>query len=533
MKGGTRDRMNAGTKRRSRRRVHQLISSAVPPFLAALLSSVAGAQRMSPLPPPCAVGGKVSDRALAQAVRRPMSLAVLPLAVGAGAGAYLFLSDGLPNAIAARIGGAIPRIYVPGRRAQRGRAGGDAAAVRKLAAELGVSFLLGGDLSRSGSDLRVTFGLYDAATGRRAWTRAFFYDSSGALPIEQAVAIEVASRIVGSFTDAEGQALRRVPSARHAAYESMMRGDVFAGELARSLAAEAYRRALRIDPRFAAASAKLALIDADVLDENDIERSDQAPRLAREVRIASDRAIGLDPDLAIAWLAGARADMLASNPPAVWSQAFEHALARDSTDPAILTMYGRALEQTDDRPRARTVLERAARLDPSNAELWTGLAELASAEGRDADACALLNKAILEDALYAPAWALRALVRGRHDDLRFAWADAETAARLGSTLLGESAAALIDLAARDTVRAQERLTILWEDVRDRKSVSAHEGRAVAVALLAAGQKSRALDVLESVRPLGPRYAASLRDPSFDRLRNEPRFRALVSNRPRS
>ena len=142
----------------------------------------------------------------------------------------------------------------------------------------------------------------------------------------------------------------------------------------------------------------------------------------------------------------------------------------------------------------------------------------------------MLNRAILEDALYAPAWAVRALVRGRHDDLRFAWADAETAERLGSTLLGESAGALIDLTARDTVRAKERLMILWQDVRDRKSVSANEGRAVAVALLAAGDKSRALDVLESVRPLGPRYTASLRDSSFDRLRNEPRFRALVSNR---
>jgi hypothetical protein len=114
--------------------------------------------------------------------------------------------------------------------------------------------------------------------------------------------------------------------------------------------------------------------------------------------------------------------------------------------------------------------------------------------------------------------------------LRFAWADAETAERLGSPLLGESAGALIDLTARDTVRAKERLMILWQDVRDRKSVSANEGRAVAVALLAAGDKSRALDVLESVRPLGPRYTASLRDSSFDRLRNEPRFRALVSNR---
>jgi len=402
--------------------------------------------------------------------------------------------------------------------------------MRTLGADLGVEFLLAGSLGRSRTNIQVAFALYDATTGRRTWTRTFFYDSSGALPIEQAVAIEVASRIVGSFTPVEQQRLLRVPSARHLAYESAIRGDVAAEEYARSIAADAYRRALEIDPKFADASAKLALADADVLDDNDTNGPSDAARLTAEVQSAADRAIALDSSSAIAWLAKARALVLAGRPVAAWSQAFEHAVARDSTDPVVLGAYGRALGQITERARGRSMLERATSLDPSRAELWTSLAELAMAERRDADACGLLNRAILEDPLYAPAWSFRALVRGRHDDLRFAWADAETADRLGATLLGESAAALIDLTARDTVRARERLAILWQDVRDRKSVSAHEGRAVAVALLAAGENSRALDVLESVRPMDPRYAASLRDSTFDRLRNEPRFRALVSNR---
>ena len=156
------------------------------------------------------------------------------------------------------------------------------------------------------------------------------------------------------------------------------------------------------------------------------------------------------------------------------------------------------------------------------------LGELAMADRRDGEACALLNEAIVQDALLAPVWALRALVRARHEDLRFAWADAETAERLGNVFLGESAAAMVDLVARDTARAQERLQSLWEQVRNRGSVGVREGRAVAVALLAAKQPKRALDVLEAVRALGPWYYATLRDSNFDSVRNEPRFRALAS-----
>ena len=494
-----------------------------------LVASAVAQQRMAPLPPPCTVGGVASAKPPARPLRRPFSLAVLPLVVEAGAARFIFLSDGLPNAIATRIGSSIPRLFVVGRRTQHRRAA-DASALRTMGADLGVEYILAGNVGKSGDEIRISFELYDAQSGRRRWVRTFVFDSAGVLPIEQATAIEVAGRIVGQFTPAEQDGLLRVPSARHAAYESFLRGEVAADEQARSLASDAYRRALQIDPRFADAYAKLAMADADVLDENDMNGPAEGTRLSAEVRTASRRATLLDSTLAVGWLAQARELLLAGEPPASWLQAFQHALARDSTDPAVLAAYGIALAQINDRARARPLLERAAVLDPNRAELWTWLGQIAVDERRDPDACALLNRAIVEDALYAPAWALRALVRGRHDDLRFAWADAETAERLGSLLLGESAAAQIDLIARDTVRARERLTVLWQEVRDRKTVSVHEGRAVAVALLAAGDKSHALDVLESVRPLGPRYTASLRDSTFDRLRNEPRFRTLVSTR---
>lgn len=492
--------------------------------LAALLPGSARAQQTAPLPPDCDIRGPRTITVASRHGTQPASLALLPLNVGAGAGPFAFLSEAFPDDIARRIGGSVPRIYVPGRSVVRRRSPADAAEARALTRQLGVGYLLDGSVTGSRDQTKLSLVLYDGFSGKDVWRRTFIYDSSGALPLEQAASIEIARRIAGTLTPAEGVKLRRVPTARHAAYEWALRGDASTDDPAR--ASEAYRRAVGYDRAFAEGYARLALADAKQL-ENGGETRDNVFALQKELPAAAARAIALDQSSPMSWLAEARARTMSGGPRPGWGDAFEHAIALDATDPLALREYGRALAQAGQEERAMSVLQRAAKVDPGRGELFLTLGELALNQHRDADACALLNQAIFNDALLAPAWALRAEVRARHDDLRYAWADAETAARLGNVLLGESAAALVDLTARDTTRALERLQDLYQDVRARGTVGVREGHAIAVALLAARQRSRALDVLEAVRPLGPWYAATLRDSSFDSVRNEPRFRRLA------
>ena len=78
-------------------------------------------QRMAPLPPACSVPGLPTAKLSVRQPQQAVSLAVLPLSVSAGAGSLVFLSDGLPNGVANRIGSGVTRIYVVGRRAQRRR----------------------------------------------------------------------------------------------------------------------------------------------------------------------------------------------------------------------------------------------------------------------------------------------------------------------------------------------------------------------------------------------------------------------------
>jgi Tfp pilus assembly protein PilF len=259
-----------------------------------------------------------------------------------------------------------------------------------------------------------------------------------------------------------------------------------------------------------------------------IEKSPNGSILLEELQSAASRAVASSPTSPMAWFAEARARLLGGRPTAAWRTAYDRAITLDAHNPTILEHYGRALAQTDERAAAVDMLHRAAALVPRDAEILTTLAEIALAEKNDSEACGLLNAAIAADALYGPAWATRAVLRTRHGDLRFAWADAETATKVGAGLLGESAGALVDLAARDTVRARTRLADVMVDVSSRGTIGVREGRALAAAFIAAGQMPRALDVLEAVRPRGPLYAATLRDPSFDQARREPRFRALIA-----
>jgi tetratricopeptide (TPR) repeat protein len=492
--------------------------------LAALLPVSARAQQMAPLPPDCDIRGPRTITVSSHRGPQAASLAVLPLNVGAGAGPFAFMSDAFPNAVARRIGSSVPRIYVPGRRVLRRRSPNDAAEARALTKQLGVGYLLDGSVTGSRDQTRVFLTLYDGFSGKEVWRRTFFYDSSGALPLEQAASIEIARRIAGALTAAEADRLRRVPTAHHGAYEWALRGDAEMDDAAR--ASDAYRHAVSDDRSFAEGYARLALADATQL-ENGGDTRENVLALQKELPASAARAIALDQTSPMAWLAEARARTMSGGPRPGWGDAFERAVSLDPTDPLVLREYGRALAQAGQQERAIAVLQRAATVDPGRGELFMTLGELALGEHRDADACALLNQAIFNDALLAPAWALRAQVRSRHDDLRYAWADAETAVRLGNVLLGESAAALVDLTARDTTRALERLQDLYQQVRARGTVGVREGHAIAIALLAARQRTRALDVLEAVRPLGPWYAATLRDSSFDSVRNEPRFKRLA------
>src|SRR5204863_8601127 len=127
-----------------------------------------------------------------------------------------------------------------------------------------------GDVAGKPGETRVSLSLYETTDGAQVWHRVYVYDSTGVLPIEQAASMEVAARVAGALSAGERQRLRRVPTAHHAAYEWALRGDAETDDPTR--ASDAYRNALKADPGFADGYARLALVDATLLETGGVSR---------------------------------------------------------------------------------------------------------------------------------------------------------------------------------------------------------------------------------------------------------------------
>ena len=212
------------------------------------------------------------------------------------------LADGLSDELMSALAG-IEGLHVPGRSSSfyfKGRTATDSA----IATQLKVDNLLEGSIRKSGSRIRVTAQLIDAASGFQLWSQTFDREVSDMLTIEQDIAHSVASALrvrlletdearLQSHGTRDGEAYRlylmaRAKSAQSGAYQF--------GE-ARAL----YEQAAARDPSFAAAHAGIALMYGfqSRVESRDPVRSSQ---LGME---AAERALALNPNLADAYVARA------------------------------------------------------------------------------------------------------------------------------------------------------------------------------------------------------------------------------------
>lgn len=297
-----------------------------------------------------------------------------------------------------------------------------------------------------------------------------------------------------------------------------------------------YDSAGRSDPAFASGFASSALTIATILEWG---WWDFDPARVRELTdrglAAADRALRLDSTATDAWVA--RASLLSFRNPKSYKgvlAAYAHALSSSPRDPRAHHWYGRALMQLGERISARRELAKALDLAPGDAGVLFDLAQLARHAGGYSEACILLDSAVAANPRAGQAYVLRALTRSRRGELRFAWADAETGARLGWPLWGQAANAVVDAHARDTTSARERVRTVSQSTLGRGTDPQQwTGEYLAIALVSSGETDRALDLLEKVQPRGARLWFALTSPEFAPLRKNQRFRELLAaSRPR-
>jgi adenylate cyclase len=127
--------------------------------------------------------------------------------------------------------------------------------IREVARDLGVRYVLEGGVQRSGSRVRITAQLVDAATGYHLWAERYDREVTDIFALQDEVTQQIVRVMAVKLTEAEKVRLGRAPTSVEA-YDLVLRGHEERSRTTREGNAEArrlYTRAIELDPRYAAA----------------------------------------------------------------------------------------------------------------------------------------------------------------------------------------------------------------------------------------------------------------------------------------
>jgi tetratricopeptide (TPR) repeat protein len=261
--------------------------------------------------------------------------------------------------------------------------------IAEIAKALSVTHVLEGSVRKSGNTLRVTAQLIRADNGYHLWSETYDRSAQDVFKVQDEIAARVVDALKVSLP-AAASSMRRTANAE--AYNQYLLGRNFMDRTTPAgyaSAERAFRRAIALDPDYAAAYSQLALAEAYWSDQ-----TGDASGLARATGDA-EHAITLAPDRADGYFArgylrtlwlwnweGAGADL-------------RKALALDPNNADILEGYAVHLESEGDLPAALSAINRAMGVDPLRASVQTTRGLLLVAM-RDLPGARAANQRLLE-----------------------------------------------------------------------------------------------------------------------------------------
>jgi TolB-like protein/DNA-binding winged helix-turn-helix (wHTH) protein/tetratricopeptide (TPR) repeat protein len=197
----------------------------------------------------------------------------------------------------------VPTLHVPARTSSfyfKGRQ----ASLHDIAGSLGVAHVLEGSVRKSGSTIRITAQLIRVDTGFHIWSRSYDRPLDDIFKIQDEIAHSVIIALKSSLLD---KPLVRVDAATNSeTYNLFLQARAMnqrhtEGDNATALAY--LQRAVRIDPAFAPAWASIADI---LVDDFKFFATRPYQEVRADVYLAADKALAINPQLALAHIAKAR-----------------------------------------------------------------------------------------------------------------------------------------------------------------------------------------------------------------------------------
>lgn len=291
------------------------------------------------------------------------SVAVLPFVNISEDKSNEYFSDGLSEELIDLLT-KIPNLHVPARTSSF-YFKGKQATVPEIAKALSVAHVLEGSVRKSGDHLRITVQLVRADSGYHVWSETYDRELNDIFKIQDEIAAAVVATL--KVTLLGSRAPRVTPTANTEAYTLYLQAQALGANAAQladlERAISFVQRALKLDPRFAAAWALMASYRAytwTYYTHGDYQQ------VLGEARHFAQRALELDPTLPDAHLA--MADILIHQ----WD-------------------WGSAASE----------INQALALDPGNADAAGYAAEIALVQGRSDQAVKLAQKVVALDPLVA------------------------------------------------------------------------------------------------------------------------------------
>lgn len=189
------------------------------------------------------------------------SIAVLPFTDMSGEAGQEYFSDGITEDLITDLS-KVSGLFVIARNSSFAYKG-KSVKVQEIGRDLGVRFVLEGSIRKAGNRVRITAQLIDAGSGGHLWAERFDRDLTDIFATQDEVVEKIVRALAVTLTRGEEQRLRRRATASVEAYEAWLRARELLGRGTRESNAEAqamHRRAIALDPNFAAPHAGLSLV---------------------------------------------------------------------------------------------------------------------------------------------------------------------------------------------------------------------------------------------------------------------------------
>ena len=326
-----------------------------------------------------------------KSVSSEKSIAVLPLMNSTGDAANEYFSDGMSEEFISSLS-RLKDLKVVGRTSSfqfKGKTDNS----KTIGEKLGVYYLLEGSVRKSADRVRIAVALIKAGDGANVWSETYDRELKDIFAVQSEIAGAVAKQLRVALLGNNGQTTQLTTAATPSnqnvqAYNALLQGNFYYNRSTTDDMRKAigyYKEAIRLDPSYALAYAKLSLASHELAvgyGGIPVQETEEAITTARA---SARRALDLDPNLPEAHIA-----------------------------------QGLVLLDFDfNLAAAEAEYRRAFGLEPQNAPAVASLASLIARLGQLDEAVALLQRAIAIDPLRATlhgSLALDLLSLGRYDE---------------------------------------------------------------------------------------------------------------------